>query len=64
LNDLVEVTGKVSVHNDEIESLQNLEVIGGKLWITSKSLVDFGKLKSVGGDSDLSVSHFNPESNV
>jgi hypothetical protein len=54
LNDLVEVTGKVSVHNDEIESLQNLEVIGGKLWITSKSLVDFGKLKSVGGDLIIS----------
>jgi hypothetical protein len=58
LNDLVEVTGNVSVHNDEIESLQNLEVIGGKLWITSKSLVDFGNLKSVG--SDLIIGDTSP----
>jgi hypothetical protein len=49
LNDVKHIDGNVSIHNN-LKTLQNVETINGKLWITNKNFESFGNLKSVNGD--------------
>ena len=49
LNDVKHIDGNVSIHNN-LKTLQNVETINGKLWITNKNFESFGNLKSVNGN--------------
>lgn len=49
LNDVKHIEGNVFIMN-KFTTLQNIETISGRLWITNKNFESFGNLKSVGGD--------------